>query len=72
MDPPDDALRVQHGGDGLPSIAPDFTEEALQDDIDNIIPTRGYQMTPMVALGGSAGSVQALAEFFNAMRCKTC
>jgi two-component system CheB/CheR fusion protein len=51
----------------LPAIAPDFAEEILQYEIDNIVPTRGYQMTPMVGLGGSAGSIQALGEFFRAM-----
>jgi two-component system CheB/CheR fusion protein len=53
--------------DGLPATSPDFAEELLQDEVDNMIPTRGYQMTPMVALGGSAGSLQALTEFFHAM-----
>src|SRR5262249_6494724 len=28
---------------------------------------RGYQMTPMVGLGGSAGCIHALTEFFRAM-----
>ena len=31
------------------------------------IPTRGYQMLPMVGLGGSAGSIGALQTFFSAM-----
>jgi two-component system CheB/CheR fusion protein len=54
-------------GDGLPAVAPHFAEEELLDEVDNIIPTRGYEMTPMVALGGSAGSVAALMQFFQAM-----
>ncbi|MDB5340194.1 MAG: signal transduction histidine kinase with CheB and CheR [Planctomycetaceae bacterium] len=53
--------------DGLPPISPDFVEATWPDEIDNIVPTRGYQMTPMVGLGGSAGSIQALIEFFKAM-----
>src|SRR5262249_24983582 len=53
--------------DGLPSISPDFVEQDFPETIDNIIPTRGYQMTPMVGLGGSAGSIAALTEFFKAM-----
>jgi two-component system CheB/CheR fusion protein len=64
MDPPDN---IELGAESLPPVSPDFAEAELLDEIDNIIPTRGYQMTPMVALGGSAGSVQALAEFFQAM-----
>jgi two-component system CheB/CheR fusion protein len=53
--------------EGLPSIAPDFVEQDWPEQIDNIVPTRGYQMTPMVGLGGSAGSIQALTKFFKAM-----
>ncbi len=55
-------------GDGsLPPISSDFAEALLLTEFDNIIPTRGYKMTPMVGLGGSAGSVQALTQFFHAM-----
>ncbi len=53
--------------EGLPPVAPDFIEQDYPELIDNIIPTRGYQMTPMVGLGGSAGSIQALTEFFRVM-----
>ena len=52
---------------GLPPISPDFVEQDWPEELDNIIPSRGYQMTPMVGLGGSAGSIQALVEFFKAM-----
>ncbi len=52
---------------GLPPVAPDFVEQDFPETIDNIIPTKGYQMTPMVALGGSAGSIGALSEFFKAI-----
>lgn len=48
-------------------MAPDFFEETFPEEIDNIVPSRGYQMTPMVALGGSAGSIPALQEFFKMM-----
>ncbi len=51
----------------LPPVSPDEVEQERADEIDNIIPTRGYQMTPMVGLGGSAGSIQPLTEFFRAM-----
>ena len=52
---------------GLPLIAPDFVEQDFPDTLDNIIPTHGYTMVPMVGLGGSAGSIVALREFFGAM-----
>ena len=53
--------------DGLPAVTPDFFEEEHANEIDNIVPTRGYQMMPMVGLGGSAGSIVALQKFFEAM-----
>ena len=49
---------------GLPAVAPDFGEQALADGTDNIVPTRGYHELPVVALGGSAGSITALRTFF--------
>ncbi len=52
---------------GLPSVTPDFVEQNFPDEIDNVVPTHGYQQTPMVGLGGSAGSIQALTAFFQAM-----
>jgi two-component system CheB/CheR fusion protein len=42
---------------------PDHSEEALAEDLDNVIPSRGYQMTPMVGVGGSAGSIPVLQQF---------
>jgi two-component system, chemotaxis family, CheB/CheR fusion protein len=35
--------------------------------MDNIIPTHGYSMLPMVGLGGSAGGIPALRNFFSSM-----
>jgi two-component system, chemotaxis family, CheB/CheR fusion protein len=35
--------------------------------IDDAIPARGYQMLPVVGLGGSAGSIAALRTFFERM-----
>ncbi|HZZ71092.1 MAG TPA: CheR family methyltransferase [Pirellulales bacterium] len=52
---------------GLPVVSPDVIEQDFPDELDNIVPTRGYQMTPMVALGGSAGIIQPLIEFFKTM-----
>src|SRR4051812_11667347 len=51
----------------LPLIAPDVVEQDHADEMDNIVPTKGYQMLPLVALGGSAGSIPALQRFFTAM-----
>ena len=44
--------------------SPDQLEEALADVIDNVVPTRGYALTPLVGLGGSAGAIPALKAFF--------
>ena len=48
-------------------LSPDHAEVELADVTDNVIPTRGYETLPMVGLGGSAGSIQALKTFFGAM-----
>ena len=48
-------------------LSPDHSEIELAALIDDAVPTRGYQMLPMVGLGGSAGSIQALQTFFRAM-----
>ena len=45
-------------------MTPDHAEEALSDLIDNVVPTRGYQLAPLVGLGGSAGAIPALQTFF--------
>src|SRR5262245_26896413 len=56
-------LQIMSNDEPPTSIDPDDAEEVLADEIDNIIPTRGYQMAPMVGLGGSAGSIPALQAF---------
>ena len=38
--------------------AADLGEELLADEIDDIVPSRGTQKLPVVALGGSAGSIR--------------
>jgi two-component system CheB/CheR fusion protein len=53
--------------DHLPEVSPDFVEQDHPEAMDNIVPTRGYQMMPMVGLGGSAGGIVALQDFFKAM-----
>src|SRR5687767_13716900 len=54
-------------GTGLPKISPDIIEQEFPNEVDNVVPTRGYQLLPVVALGGSAGSIPALQRFFEAM-----
>ncbi|HEX8310545.1 MAG TPA: PAS domain S-box protein, partial [Chthoniobacteraceae bacterium] len=48
-------------------VNPDEVEQDRGLLIDNIIPSYGYQMMPMVGLGGSAGGIQALREFFDTL-----
>jgi two-component system CheB/CheR fusion protein len=71
------AKRNKRGGEPVPEAGPtpqpyiisnpDIVEQELGDEIDNSVPTRGYQMLPMVGLGGSAGSIAALQSFFSTM-----
>ena len=44
----------------MPELPPDPAEEALEGLIDDVVPTRGYGMTPLVGLVGSAGAIPAL------------
>jgi two-component system CheB/CheR fusion protein len=49
----------------MTDMTPDHAEEAMAElTADNAIPTRGYQLHPLVGLGGSAGSIPALKVFF--------
>ncbi len=50
---------------------PDHAEEDAADEIDNVVPSRGYQMLPVVGLGGSAGSIAALQSFFASLPADT-
>jgi two-component system CheB/CheR fusion protein len=55
------------GASGLPNVTPDLIEQEAGELIDNIVPTYGYQLMPMVGIGGSAGAIKALQAFFEAM-----
>lgn len=68
---PDPAPPSEAAADGLPAEPPDFVEQDFPEIIDNVVPTRGYNMMPMVGLGGSAGSIVALQQFFRAMPADT-
>src|SRR4051812_34096808 len=46
------------------ALRPDSVEEDLADEIDDLVPSHGYRKVPVVGLGGSAGSIEALQEFF--------
>ncbi|RZJ08533.1 MAG: PAS domain S-box protein, partial [Rubrivivax sp.] len=50
---------------------PDHAEEDLGDEMDDAVPTRAYEMLPVVGLGGSAGSITALRTFFQGMPADT-
>src|SRR3954462_3167257 len=45
----------------------DGAETDLAHQIDNIVPSYGYKKVPLVGLGGSAGSIEALQTFFATM-----
>jgi two-component system, chemotaxis family, CheB/CheR fusion protein len=49
----------------MQEFTPDHAEEDLGDFMDNVVPTRGYQMLPVVGIGGSAGGLEALQGFFS-------
>lgn len=51
----------------MENMNPDHAEEEMADEIDNVVPSRGYQMLPVVGLGGSAGGIDALRGFFEHM-----
>lgn len=46
---------------------PDADDLAPDLDLDCGISTRGYQLTPVVGLGGSTGALAALKTFFSSM-----
>lgn len=58
------ATELEHHGASLE--APDVVEQDDPGRIDNVVPSAGYHSQPVVGLGGSAGSIQALQRFFEA------
>jgi two-component system CheB/CheR fusion protein len=67
MDTSTPSSRVTHSN----PLDPDTGEVELGTSIDDAVPTRGYSLPPLIALGGSAGSIQALQQFFAAMPADT-
>jgi two-component system CheB/CheR fusion protein len=59
--------RARAPAPGPAHLVPDHAEQQLSADFDNIVPSRGYGLTPIVGLGGSAGSIAAMREFFSGM-----
>lgn len=55
----------------MDDLRPDHGEEGTAPLVDDAVPTRGYQMLPMVGLGGSAGSIPALQAFFESVPADT-
>ncbi|MES2694839.1 MAG: chemotaxis protein CheB, partial [Verrucomicrobiota bacterium] len=49
------------------SVSPDIGESRNAEQIDDAIPTRAYDELPVVGLGGSAGSLAPLQQFFSQM-----
>lgn len=45
----------------------DSAEEDLAEEMDDAIPSHGYSKVPVVGLGGSAGSIEALQAFFGSL-----
>ena len=44
-------------------MQPDEAQEALGDQFDNMVPSNGYRLTPLVGLGGAGGSAGAVRTF---------
>ncbi|MGH6647946.1 CheR family methyltransferase [Aquabacterium sp.] len=61
---PSDSVDSARPGELLPA---DHAEQDLASTLDNVVPSRGFKLQPIVGLGGSAGSITALQAFFEAM-----
>jgi two-component system CheB/CheR fusion protein len=51
----------------MSELTPDHAEEELADLIEDAVPTRGSEMTPLVGLGGSAGAIPVLQTILKAV-----
>jgi two-component system CheB/CheR fusion protein len=49
------------------SLSPDNAEQEFAELIDDAVPSRGYELVPVVGLGGSAGAIPALQQFFRSV-----
>jgi two-component system, chemotaxis family, CheB/CheR fusion protein len=50
-----------------PNTVPDQAEQDAGTEFDDLVPSRGYGMVPLVALGGSAGAIPFLQRFFRSV-----
>jgi two-component system, chemotaxis family, CheB/CheR fusion protein len=48
-------------------MAADGVDQEATEEMENVVPSSGHEMLPIVGLGGSAGSLRALQEFFSGM-----
>jgi two-component system CheB/CheR fusion protein len=68
---PDDSLNEtpaeMRRDDSLPAISPDGVEEEMGGTMDSVIPAKRVKSAPVVGIGGSAGSIDALQTFFSGM-----
>ena len=46
---------------------PDAAEQEFGEQMDDLVPSHGYELVPVVGIGGSAGSIEALQEFLSAL-----
>ncbi|HYF42552.1 MAG TPA: CheR family methyltransferase, partial [Ramlibacter sp.] len=49
------------------SSAPDHAEQDAGSQLDDVVPSQGYERVPLVGLGGSAGAIPGLQQFFQSM-----
>ena len=49
----------------MTQISPDNSEQSMADQLDNVVPSYGYQTLPVVGVGGSAGSLGSLRTFLS-------
>ena len=52
---------------GLPALSPDTVEQENGGRFDDVVPAKSFAKLPVVGMGGSAGGMAALQEFFGAM-----
>jgi two-component system CheB/CheR fusion protein len=65
--PQEHAPETAFPGETLPPGVSGAAGQATGDEIDYVIPSHGHDTLRLVGLGGSAGSLRALQEFFSGM-----
>ena len=68
LDLPTPPLAIEVAGDQESTVlSPDHSEVGSAGDMEAVLPINGDQLLPVVGLGGSAGSIGPLREFFSRM-----